>query len=630
MTKLATVFLLILSSSLQQAKKAEDPQQKANKQRPREIHEVVVVTDTTLQQPLLETTSYSDVITRQELDTQPATVLDDHLRRIPGFSLFRRSSSMTAHPTTQGVSLRGIGPSGASRSLVLFDGLPINDPFGGWVYWNRLPLLALQQIEVVRGASSQLYGSSAMGGTIQLLSQRPESNRFDLRGQLSNPELYDLEAQVMGRSGKLGYLLSGRIHDGEGFYTVAEEQRGAVDERANLEFESFFGKVYYGKTHVGVNLYSDRRGNGTPIQRNNSRVQLIEGGYTSEFLDMNVYLQSSLLESTFSRIIAGRDQEFKTAQQRFESVGVGSSLVWTPGAQLAIGFDWRYASWNGNRQNLAGIFFQDLVRLSPRVDWLLGIRGDLWQNRGTRFAASPRTGIFFRATPQVSLRGSVYQGFRAPTLNELYRPFRVGNVVTTANDGLRAERLAGFEGGLDIKLAQRGLVRVNGFWNRLKKPVGNVTIAVTPSLITRQRANIEEGASIRGLETEALLWINRWEFRASYIFSSARLRETGLRLPQVPYHQGLLEASYVGQFRVTADARWTSSQFDDDLNQFPLGGFVVFDLRASRALAEQLELFVSAQNILDRRFATRATPIERIGEGRLVQGGIRLSFGFGN
>ena len=69
----------------------------------------------------------------------PALTLDDFLRRVPGFTLFRRTSSLVAHPTAQGVSLRGVGPSGASRSLVLADGIPLNDPFGGWVYWSRVP-----------------------------------------------------------------------------------------------------------------------------------------------------------------------------------------------------------------------------------------------------------------------------------------------------------------------------------------------------------------------------------------------------------------------------------------------------------------------------------------------------------
>ena len=99
--------------------------------------------------------------------------MDETLARVPGFGLLRRNTSLIAHPTTSGVSRRGLGPSGAGRSLVLWDSIPLNDLFGNWVYWNRLPTLLLDRIEVVRGGASLLYGSSALGRTIQLFSRSP-------------------------------------------------------------------------------------------------------------------------------------------------------------------------------------------------------------------------------------------------------------------------------------------------------------------------------------------------------------------------------------------------------------------------------------------------------------------------
>jgi outer membrane receptor protein involved in Fe transport len=89
-----------------------------------------------------------------------AIVADDVLRQVPTFSLFRRTSSLASHPTTQGVSLRGIGPSGVSRTLVLFDDIPFNDPFGGWVYWTRVPLENTERVEIVDGPSSSSTGTT--------------------------------------------------------------------------------------------------------------------------------------------------------------------------------------------------------------------------------------------------------------------------------------------------------------------------------------------------------------------------------------------------------------------------------------------------------------------------------------
>src|SRR6187431_3143265 len=97
----------------------------------------------------VDTAASSTIVSSAELLTSAAGAVDDALRNTPGFSLFRRSSSRVANPTTQGVTLRGVSGSGASRTLVVADGWALNDPFGSWVYWNRIPLAAVDRIEVV-------------------------------------------------------------------------------------------------------------------------------------------------------------------------------------------------------------------------------------------------------------------------------------------------------------------------------------------------------------------------------------------------------------------------------------------------------------------------------------------------
>src|SRR5206468_8977749 len=128
----------------------------------------VTVTATRTNTRLEETAASIVVLGPKELETTAAMTLDDSLRQVPGFSLFRRTGSRTANPTTQGVSLRGVGASGASRAVVLADGIPLNDPFGGWVYWGRIPRESLSHIEVLRGGASGLYGSGALGGIVNI------------------------------------------------------------------------------------------------------------------------------------------------------------------------------------------------------------------------------------------------------------------------------------------------------------------------------------------------------------------------------------------------------------------------------------------------------------------------------
>ena len=140
------------------------------------------------------------MLTREDISQSASQTLDDLLRQVPGFSLFRRSSSLVSHPTTQGVSLRGIGPSGTSRALVLLDGVPINDPFGGWVYWDRIPLQSIEQVEVVRGGGSSAWGNYALGGVINIITRRPTERAALLRRQLRQPRHAERRRHRLPRS----------------------------------------------------------------------------------------------------------------------------------------------------------------------------------------------------------------------------------------------------------------------------------------------------------------------------------------------------------------------------------------------------------------------------------------------
>src|SRR3954465_9640061 len=207
--------------------------------------DTLVVTAARSRERLIDAVAPTSVLTREDLARSPGLTLDEQLRQIPGFSLLRRSSSLTAHPTSQGISLRGLGPSGASRTLVLFDGVPLNDPFGGWIYWNRLPLSGLESVEVARGSLSQLYGSAAMGGAIQLLPRAPRPGTLEVTARGGDHRTGDLEvfAADAAPSGNWGYSLAGRLFDTDGFYVLSPQSRGAVDRPATVDFGTLFGRV---------------------------------------------------------------------------------------------------------------------------------------------------------------------------------------------------------------------------------------------------------------------------------------------------------------------------------------------------------------------------------------------------
>ena len=583
--------------------------------------DTIVVTAARGEQRLADAVSPTSVLSREDLARSPALTLDDQLRQIPGFSLLRRSSSLTAHPTSQGVSLRGLGPSGASRTLVLLDGAPLNDPFGGWVYWNRLPLSALAAVEVARGSLSQLYGSAAMGGTIQLLPRAPRPDTIELTARGGDRATRDLEvfASDAAANGAWGYSLAGRLCDTDGFFILAPADRGAVDRRAAVDFGTLFGRFERGRYHLGVNVFEEERQNGTALQRNDTNLRSLEAGWTGDRWEWSAYGQSEDFHSTFSRVLADRSQEFLTADQDFPTHGLGGAAAWHSGSSLLAGADVRRITWRDQDQTLGGAYAQQTFRLTSRLDLLAGARLDVWESARTRTSFNPRLGALVRAGDAVTFRGSIYRGFRAPTLNELYRPFRVGNIQTLANPNLGEESLLGAEAGIDLHPSASVFARLNAFRNRIDGAVGNVTLSVTPQLITRRRENLDR-VTASGLEAEVRLRpLPRWELQAAYLYSDSRVDRTGLRVPQVPLNQGSLGIAFDGPLAVLLQARWAGDQFEDDLNQLVIPSFVVADLSLRRSFGNRLDLFLSAENLFDERVVTGRLPLATLGPPRLVQ-----------
>ena len=171
--------------------------------RPAGYTEQLVVTATRSEQRIADVPASVNVVTNEQIEQSPAVVADDVLRQVPTFSLFRRTSSLAANPTAQGVSLRGIGPSGVSRTLVLLDDVPFNDPFGGWVYWTRVPMMNAERIEIIDGATSSLYGNYAMGGVINIVTNRPTPRTLIFKPQYGNratPKMDLFASDVWGKA----------------------------------------------------------------------------------------------------------------------------------------------------------------------------------------------------------------------------------------------------------------------------------------------------------------------------------------------------------------------------------------------------------------------------------------------
>ncbi len=250
----------------------------------------------------------------------------------------------------------------------------------------------------------------------------------------------------------------------------------------------------------------------------------------------------------------------------------------------------------------------------------------------TETAFSPRLWVTKRFDNGVEVSASAYRAFRAPTLNELYRNFRVGNVVTNANANLSAERLTGGEAGIGFNPFERLFVRGNVFWSDIDDSIANVTLTTTPALITRQRQNL--GAiRARGVELSAVMKINfRWELSGEYMLTDSTVLRfpanpglEGLMVPQVPRHQFNFQVTYSGEnWLVSTQGRFVSRQFDDDQNLLPLAGFFTLDAELTRRISEKLRLFVAFQNLTGSRYEISSTPVFTVGPPVLIRGGVRV------
>ncbi len=217
-------------------------------------HPMEMVEVTAYRSPLATADSPAStrVLSAQRLQQAAGISVDDKLRQVPGFELFRRTSSLVANPTTEGVSLRGLGSTAASRSLVVFDEIPIADPFGGWIHWEEFPPLAIHSTELVRGGASDLYGSSAIGGVISIVPVRPEANRFQLSTSYGSEATTDDALLGSLKWGQWAGLVSSQLIATDGYVLIAPSVRGPIDTPNNVHAQNGLTEFEHGLTHQGL------------------------------------------------------------------------------------------------------------------------------------------------------------------------------------------------------------------------------------------------------------------------------------------------------------------------------------------------------------------------------------------
>jgi outer membrane receptor protein involved in Fe transport len=669
-----------------------------------EAGEEIVVTATRSRRPVGSLPVAVGVISRADIEKSPTKAVDELLRIDPSFALFRRSSSIAADPSSQGVKLRGVGTSGVSRTLVLMDGIPENDPFGGWVAWRSISRLSTESIEVVPGGASALYGNYALGGVVQVLSRPMGDRQVELTSEAGSFGTAQVAGAVTERLGSLRSSVDGEILSSEGYPVVASWQRGSVDGdtpsrhaavRARLEGDANSDFSYALR---GGYFWEDLNGgtdNTTAMVRRAEYAGTLRWspGEAGAF-DLALYGHTGEFQQNRGVLLVTGNRnagERQSAHQDVPTDDVGSGLLWTSRRlalagehTLNVGADGRWIG-GETRENLFptaatqtfrdakgqqwlyGVFAQDNYDLGPRVGLNVALRYDRWDNVAasrldiaangtstrtpfpdrTDHALSPKVGLRVRPVDWVALRAAAYRSFRAPTLDELYRPFQVGPVRTEANENLGPETLRGAEAGFDVLLS-RLTARVTGFWNEIEDPIINVTCAtaalcpalspsITPGPNTRQRQNLGT-ARIRGVEA-AGSWrlVRGWSVGAAYTYAENEITDApgqpqivGKRLPQDPLHMASASLAWTDPRWAAAQVqlRYIGRQYEDDVNTQPMGEAWLVDLFASWHMTPSFDLFLAVENLLDRTYLVgRAGGLNTIGQPRFIHGGVRFRTG---
>ncbi|MFL6588656.1 MAG: TonB-dependent receptor plug domain-containing protein, partial [Chthoniobacterales bacterium] len=596
-----------------------------------------------------------------DLHRAPQLRLDDILRNeVPGFSLFRRNSSRTANPTTQGVTLRNFGPSGAGRTLVLLDGIPLNDPFAGYVLWSQLPTASIQSLLVQPGSGAGLFGNAALAGTIFLTSKPLDENAAAADLSLGDRETYDVAlAGTLAQRGVAFGVFAERFST-SGYPIIAAGQRGPVDRNATADSTLFDLRTAWQidpQTSVEMRgrYFSDERRNGTDYTRNESEAEDWSLSLVRKFpihsaeLQLNVYSQRRKFSSTFSSVNTNRTVETPALDQfNVPADAIGGSAAGSIVAgshRLVFGGDARVVSgetnevftWNGTRftrlreaggeQTFAGAFGEDTWSIADKITLVGSVRADHWElsdgfrresdratgalRLNTHFVdrsgdeINGRLGLRVKANDNLGLRAAVFTGFRVPTLNELYRPFRVGNDVTEANPALEPEHLLGAEAGVEWKATPGLRLTATGFVNRLEDAVGNITVGFGPGTfdpggfipaggVLRQRRNIDLVVA-PGVEAAADWEVVRsLKIKVGYLFTRPMIERAadpslvGNLLAQTPQHVVTAGAEWnpITPLSFGAQVRHVASQFEDDQNSRTLAPFTVCDVMAAYTFNE--------------------------------------------
>jgi len=635
--------------------------------------EEFVVTATRRKIPITEAPRSVTVVGEEDVEASAAEKLDDILRNVPGVMV--ESHHGLDSPPRRTVSLRGVGAE-QIRTLVLLDGVPLNSMYNGWVEWSRVPKDDVEQVEIVRGPASSLYGSSALGGVINIITRRPEKpSETVAQVGYGSMNTWNPRMAQSGRRGNFSYNLSAGFEKTDGYVAEKVPQPYNIKrdrEEADLRAKFMWDLDGTSSFTLGLGGHQATRGHGREFFRLNDCDSFdAHAKYRRDFggrdFEATLFFTHQLWEACFDTPMDGYTSKVREEEITFPNCGaiVHSSIKLGGSNTMTVGGDFRHgevesvptyltvvrSAGSEGKQDHFSLFVQDefrspderlLLTFGGRVDHVTAFDGSAFdtgipfsdvypRERWTSF--NPQVSMAYHLNDDTKLRASIGRGFRAPSLYDLYTTIQRGPNLYQSNPQLGPESLVSYEVGVDRHFTPGLLGRATLYHSDAEDYIGRVSIAPA----TYQYQNVSE-VDMNGIELELKYRISdAWSCNASYTYTSSKIDSfagnpalEGNDLPYTPNHTATAGAvfSAPGRFNLSMSANVVGDRYSDETNSAAgeFSSYITFDMKIWKTLGKAT-YSLGVENLFDVEYE----PIAAAGEvlvapGRVVNASVKVSF----
>lgn len=549
----------------------------------------IVVSATKTPHTLGDVPVAAEVITREELLEENVQTVQQALEKVTGIAVEANSGSWG---NKGNVMIHGLN---ARHTLVLIDGQRILGGHQNAVDFQQISIEMIERIEILKGPSSALYGSDAMGGVINIITRgAPDKPEFSGSLAMGTRSTTIGNVSAGAGSGKVG----GRVN-----YTYRESE--GVDKEVDPYHEHILqGTLSFDlsdKMELDIKPYYSYHD-----MEKQDRYQERYGFNAFFKWQPDEYSTARIRGSLFNYHHWTEDRGTDYVLDDYE-LEIGYSRLFFEKHLVSAGYEF----WQEERddeskslfvdQNLHSFYLQDEIDLSPVV-LVLGARLDAHESWGEEI--SPKASLMYKASNELTFRASVGTAFKAPSLLKLYGDWMMGPYMVHANPDLKPEKSLGYQAGAEYAFSKNVTGKVSLFRNELEDLIDTRIVRVGPPPWDMYYENVDE-AMTQGVEVNLNAHLNsNISARAGYTLLDTENKLTGKELARRPDHKFFAAMDFkipTADIRMCIESLYTGERWDNAENTVRLDDFWIWSVSAAKEFSEHTEVFVKVNNIFDEK-----------------------------